>query len=95
MKIRSWLHRPVKHWLNQLLVLLTDRIREPIMSAILDSANKISADIDAKLIDSAAKDAKIADLTAQVAALTADQADTLTAIDVLTAADNKLNPLVG
>lgn len=60
------------------------------MSAILDIANKVSADIDAKLLQVAAKDAQIADLTAQLAAAQANAADTDAAIAVLTDADNKL-----
>lgn len=56
---RSWLLSPVKRWLNQTIQI----IGRQIMSALLDTANKISADIDAKLIQGAAKDAQIADRT--------------------------------
>lgn len=82
---RAWLLRPLVKPYKRLLT---------TMSAILDIANKVSADIDTKL---AAKDATIASLTTDLAtantalaALQASDADTTTAVQVLTDADAKL-----
>lgn len=82
---RKWLLRPLVRPLTRIIL---------TMSAILDIANKVSADIDTKL---AAKDAQIASLTADLAtanaslaALQASDADTTAAVQVLTDADAKL-----
>jgi hypothetical protein len=85
---RAWLFRPIKRWL--------ERATGEIMSALLDAANKLAADIDAKVAsDQAALDAanaKISDLEGQVAAAVANEADALAALAVLQAADAKIAP---
>ena len=81
--IRSWLFRPILCALER-----------HIMSALSDLANKISADIDAKLSVMREKEsadaATIANLQSQLAALQADDADTQAALAMLQAADAKL-----
>lgn len=81
--IRSWLFRPILCALER-----------HIMSALSDLANKISADIDAKMAAVREKEssdaAMIASLQNQLAALQADDADTQAALATLQAAEAKL-----
>ena len=81
--IRFWLFRPILCALER-----------HIMSALSDLANKISADIDAKMAavreKEAADAATIANLQGQLAALQASDADTQVALVTLQAADAKL-----
>ena len=64
------------------------------MSVLLDLANKINADIDAKLAAARSKNdadaATIAQLQADLASLQSTDADTQAAVTVLQAADAKL-----
>lgn len=70
--VRSYLLAPVKHWLNQLLLILTDSIRKPIMSAISDLQSAVAtntaltAQVVAVLAESSGPD--VANAAAAIAA---------------------------